>query len=54
MKHRFVRGSGRLCKANRGRVGQHGVGKRRARGKVHLAVDETAKDIIGIEVTTIT
>ncbi len=32
-------------------VRQHGVGKRRTWRKIHLAVDETAKDIIGIEVT---
>ena len=31
---------------------QHGVGKRRTWRKIHLAVDETTKDIIGIEVTT--
>jgi len=34
------------------KVRQHGVGKRRTWRKVHLAVDETTKDIIGIEVTT--
>ena len=34
------------------KVRQHGVGKRRTWRKIHLAVDETAKDIIGIEVTT--
>ena len=34
------------------KVRQHGVGKRRTWRKVHLAVDETARDIIGIEVTT--
>ena len=34
------------------KVRQHGVGKRRAWRKIHLAVDESAKDIIGIEVTT--
>jgi hypothetical protein len=34
------------------KVRQHGVGKRRTWRKVHLAVDETSKDIIGIEVTT--
>ena len=31
---------------------QHGVGKRRTWRKIHLAVDETSKNIIGIEVTT--
>ena len=34
------------------KVRQHGVSKRRTWRKIHLAVDETAKDIIGIEVTT--
>ncbi|HNL13031.1 MAG TPA: IS5 family transposase, partial [Accumulibacter sp.] len=34
------------------KVRQHGVGKRRTWRKSHLAVDETAKDITGIEVTT--
>jgi Transposase DDE domain len=34
------------------KVRQHGVGKRRTWRKIHLAVDEGAKDIIGIEVTT--
>ena len=34
------------------KVRQHGIGKRRTWRKIHLAVDETAKDIIGIEVTT--
>jgi hypothetical protein len=34
------------------KVRQHGVGKRRTWRKIHLAVDETAKDIIGIEVTS--
>jgi hypothetical protein len=34
------------------KVRQHGVGKRRTWRKMHLAVDETTKDIIGIEVTT--
>jgi len=34
------------------KVRQHGVGKRRTWRKIHLAVDESAKDIIGIEVTT--
>lgn len=34
------------------KVRQHGVGKRRTWRKIHLAVDETEKDIIGIEVTT--
>jgi hypothetical protein len=33
-------------------VRQHGVGKCRIWRKVHLAVYETSKDIIGIEVTT--
>ena len=34
------------------KVRQHGVGKRRTWRKVHLAVDKSARDIIGIEVTT--
>lgn len=34
------------------KVRQHGVGKRRTWRKIHLAVDEADKDIIGIEVTT--
>lgn len=34
------------------KVRQHGVGKRRTWRKIHLAVDESSKDIIGIEVTT--
>ena len=34
------------------KVRQHGVGKRRTWRKIHLAVDESAKDIIGIEVTS--
>ena len=34
------------------KVCQHGVGKRCTWRKIHLAVDETSKDIIGIEVTT--
>ncbi len=34
------------------KVRQHGVGMRRTWRQIHLAVDETAKDIIGIEVTT--
>lgn len=34
------------------KVRSHGVGKRRTWRKIHLAVDESAKDIIGIEVTT--
>jgi hypothetical protein len=34
------------------KVRQHGVGKRRTWRKIHLAVDESTKDIIGIEVTT--
>ena len=33
-------------------VRQHGIGKRRTWRKIHLAVDESAQDIIGIEVTT--
>ena len=33
-------------------VRQHGVGERRTWRKIHLAVDETCKDIIGVEVTT--
>ncbi len=33
------------------KVRRHGVGKRRTWRKIHLAVDETEKDIIGIEVT---
>jgi len=33
-------------------VRQRGVGKRRAWRTIHLAVDETGEDIIGIEVTT--
>jgi hypothetical protein len=39
-----------LEKAN-GRSRPHGVGKRRTWRKIHRAVDEAAKDIIGIEVT---
>ncbi len=35
-----------------GKVRQHGIGKRRTWRKIHLAVDEAAKDIIGFEVTT--
>ena len=31
---------------------QHGVGKRRTWREIHLAVDEAARDIIGVEVTT--
>ena len=46
--------AGRLCKADRGTVRRHGVGTRRTWPKVHRAVDETSKDIIGIEVTTAT
>jgi len=34
------------------KVRQHWVGKRRTWRKTDLAVDETRKDIIGIEVTT--
>ena len=34
------------------KVRQHGVGKRRTWRKIHLAVDESTKDIIGIDVTT--
>jgi transposase len=34
------------------KVRQHGVGKRRTWRKIHLAVDEAARDIIGVEVTT--
>ena len=34
------------------KVRQHGVGKRRTWRKIHLAVDATEKDIIGIELTT--
>ncbi|MBI4740463.1 MAG: IS5 family transposase [Betaproteobacteria bacterium] len=34
------------------KVRQHGAGKRRTWRKIHLAVDESAKDIIGVEVTT--
>jgi hypothetical protein len=34
------------------KVRSHGVGKRRTWRKIHLAVDEADKDIIGIEVTT--
>jgi len=34
------------------KVRHHGVGKRRTWRKIHLAVDATAKDITGIEVTT--
>jgi len=44
--------AGWLCKADRGTLRQHGVGKRRTGRKVHLAVDDTTQDIIGIEVTT--
>jgi len=33
------------------KVRRHGAGKRRPGRKVHLSVDETTKDIIGIEVT---
>ncbi len=35
------------------KVRQHGVGKRRTWRKVHLAVDGHAKDVIGVEVTTV-
>jgi transposase len=34
------------------KVRQHGVGKRRTWRKIHLAVDEAARDIISVEVTT--
>ena len=34
------------------KVRQHGVGKRRTWRRIHLAVDSTEKDIIGVEVTT--
>jgi transposase len=34
------------------KVRQHGVGKRRTWCKIHLAVDESGKDVIGMEVTT--
>jgi hypothetical protein len=34
------------------KVRQHGVSKRRTWRKIHLAVDETEKDIIGIEVSS--
>ncbi len=34
-------------------VRQHGAGKRRTWLKVHLAVDADAKDVIGVEVTTV-
>ena len=34
------------------KVRQHGVGKRRTWRKIHLAVDESGKDVIGVEVTT--
>jgi hypothetical protein len=34
------------------KVRQHGVGNRRTWRKVYLAVDEHAKDVIGVEVTT--
>lgn len=35
------------------KVRQHGAGKRRTWRKVHLAVDAGAKDVIGVEVTTV-
>lgn len=35
------------------KVRQHGVGKRRTWRKVHLAVDGNAKDVVGVEVTTV-
>lgn len=35
------------------KVRQHGAGKRRTWRKVHLAVDGNAKDVIGVEVTTV-
>ena len=34
------------------KVRQHGIGKRHTWRKIHLAVDEAKKDIIGMEVTT--
>jgi hypothetical protein len=34
------------------KVRRHGVGKRRTWRKIHLAVDESEKDVIGVEVTT--
>ena len=34
------------------KVRQHGVGKRRTWRKIHLAVDETQRDVIGVEITT--
>jgi hypothetical protein len=34
------------------KVRQHGVGKRRTWRKIHLAVDESAKDVVAVEVTT--
>jgi len=33
------------------KVRQHGVGKRRTWRRIHLAVDTTANDVMGIEVT---
>jgi hypothetical protein len=35
------------------KVRQHGAGKRRTWRKVHFAVDADAKDVIGVEVTTV-
>lgn len=35
------------------KVRQHGAGKRRTWRKIHLAVDGHAKDVIGVEVTTV-
>lgn len=35
------------------KVRQHGAGKRRTWRKVHLAFDESAKDVIGVEITTV-
>ena len=35
------------------KVRQHGVGKRRTWRKVHLALDADAKDVLGVEVTTV-
>lgn len=35
------------------KVRQHGVGKRRTWRKVHLAADADAKDVLGLEVTTV-
>lgn len=35
------------------KVRQHGIGKRRTGLKVHLAVDAHAKDVVGVEVTSV-